>query len=352
MTRLSNTHLALRHAWHPVCPALPIGAEPRRVVLLGQSWVVWKGEQGVHAAIDRCAHRRAPLSMGSVDGDGCLQCPYHGWTFGPTGRVASVPALGRSAHLPRASLRMAAGATEFAGLVWVAPSEPIAPLPAVPGIDSLDHVPIPEVVARVGAGYLTDNLLDVAHFPFLHLGTFGLAGLVEVPAYDVARNGWSSIAVFEQRFPNHEDPGVQAGARPLMQTRRLTYTFHAPFSVIIDIEYLETGVVNVIGNFVQPESDERCRLHWAMWRNDLDSSPTRAADAVAFQQSVIAEDIPIQEGYDDLALPLALTDEAHTRADRITIEMRRILADLVAGASLMDSPHPSDSPPAHVLATG
>ena len=35
------------------------------------------------AAPDRCPHREAPLSLGSVEG-GCLSCCYHGWTFGET----------------------------------------------------------------------------------------------------------------------------------------------------------------------------------------------------------------------------------------------------------------------------
>jgi phenylpropionate dioxygenase-like ring-hydroxylating dioxygenase large terminal subunit len=348
MPSLSNTHVALRHAWHPVAAMDAVGSEPIRVALLGESWVIWRAAGEVHAAIDRCPHRRAPLSLGSVDAQGCLVCPYHGWTFEASGRVAGIPALGTSAHLPRATLAMAAATTEFAGLVWVAPAQPLAPLPTVRGVDTLDRVPIPEVVTRAGAGYLADNLLDVAHFSFLHMDTFA-TDVAEVPPYEVTRKGWSARAVFEQVFANREDPAVETGERDLMQMRRLTFSFHAPFSVTLDIEYLETGIVNVMGLFVQPETDERCRLHWAMWRNDLDSSPTRASDSVAFQQAVITQDLRIQEAYDDLDLPLSLVDEAHTRADRITIEMRRILADLVAGASILGAPS-SDSSMVSALA--
>jgi phenylpropionate dioxygenase-like ring-hydroxylating dioxygenase large terminal subunit len=42
---------------------------------------------------DRCLHRNAPLSSGSVAG-GLLQCPYHGWTYDGGGRVVAIPSMG------------------------------------------------------------------------------------------------------------------------------------------------------------------------------------------------------------------------------------------------------------------
>ena len=44
------------------------------------------------------------------------------------------------------------------------------------------------------------------------------------------------------------------------------------------------------------------------------------------------EDLRIQEAYHELVLPLEPTAEVHTRADRATLELRRVLADLVAAA--------------------
>jgi hypothetical protein len=52
--------------------------------------------------------------------------------------------------------------------------------------------------------------------------------------------------------------------------------------------------------------------------------------AVAFELEVLREDLRIQEAYHDLTLPLGPTAEVHTRADRTTLELRRVLADLVA----------------------
>jgi hypothetical protein len=45
---------------------------------------------------------------------------------------------------------------------------------------------------------------------------------------------------------------------------------------------------------------------------------------------VLQEDLRIQEAYHALVLPLSPTAEVHTRADRATLELRRVLGDLVA----------------------
>src|SRR5262245_12165233 len=51
---------------------------------------VWRAEDGrLHAIEDRCAHRQLKLSLGVVEGCN-LTCCYHGWSFNPDGRLASV----------------------------------------------------------------------------------------------------------------------------------------------------------------------------------------------------------------------------------------------------------------------
>lgn len=79
---------------------------PRRVEVAGVGYVVARLGEDVVAARDRCPHRGAPLSAGTIK-DSCLVCPYHGWRFGSDGKVAEIPALGADAALPpRASLEL------------------------------------------------------------------------------------------------------------------------------------------------------------------------------------------------------------------------------------------------------
>jgi vanillate O-demethylase monooxygenase subunit len=302
------------------------------VLLLGKPWVLYRVEGRIVAFADRCPHRQCPLSLGEVD-NGVLQCAYHGWRFGGDGACVEIPALGLNAAVPpTARLSPPAGLVEAHGIVFLAPEDPIAPLGAIPEADDPSFVAgeLPTLPARASAGLLADNFLDVAHFPFVHAGTFGADEAAEVPHYAVARDGWSFTMSYEHSFANREDPGVAAGVRPLVQTRRLAYRLDAPFHLRLRIDFVEAGGSNVIGFFIQPQTADSCRLFTTLWRDDLGGNRTRMNEAIDFEVAVLREDLVVQEAYDQLVLPLTPTAEVHTRADRTTLELRRVLSDLVA----------------------
>jgi phenylpropionate dioxygenase-like ring-hydroxylating dioxygenase large terminal subunit len=331
---LSNTDRALRQCWHPIARPAEITEQPQRFLLLGEPWVLYRAHGQIVAFLDRCPHRRAPLSLGRCEAD-VLQCAYHGWRFDSSGACVEIPALGEGATLPPAAqLTRPAGLVVSHGMVFLAPEEPIAPLGVIPEAADASFVAgeLPTLRARASAGLLADNFLDVAHFPFVHAGTFGADEAAEVPQYAVARDDWSFTMSYEHSFANREDPGVAAGFRPLVQTRRLAYCLSAPFHLRLRIDFVEAGGSNVIGFFIQPESADSCRLFTTLWRDDLDGDAARLAESIDFEVAVLREDLLVQEAYDDLVLPLAPTAEVHTRADRTTLELRRVLSDLVAVA--------------------
>ncbi len=285
--------------------------------------------------LDRCPHRRAPLSAGSCDGD-FLRCGYHGWRFDGRGHCVEIPALGPDATIPpRAQLTSPAGVHVSHSMVFIAPDAPLTPAPSVRAAldDRFMRGDLPVMTTRASIGLLADNFLDVAHFPFVHAATFGAGEEREVPGYSVVRDGYRFSAHYEHRFANREDPGVLDGRRPLLQTRRLTYRYTAPFHLELEIEFVDAGGSNVIGFFLAPLDDENVRIFSSLWRDDLDGSAARMQEAIDFEVAVIEEDLALQSRYVDLVLPLDPTHELHTRADRTTLELRRILADFVAEAS-------------------
>ncbi|MHB1508549.1 MAG: Rieske 2Fe-2S domain-containing protein [Acidimicrobiales bacterium] len=333
--RLNNTHRALERCWHPVARSGEIGERPARVLLLGKPYVAFRSEGQVVAFADRCPHRLAPLSLGGLEG-GQLRCAYHGWCFDRSGRCVDIPALGPGASLPpTARLRAPAGVHERLGMVFIAPQDPLVELPYIPeaeqtGFEMLELAP---TEARAGAGLMADNFLDFAHFPFVHAGTFGTDESKVLAPYEVERDGYRFKVVYEHPFANREDPGVAAGIRPLVQTRRMTYLYQAPFFLSLRLEFLEARGTSVIGFFIQPQDEEHCRLYTTLWRDDLGEDVAARADAIAFEQRVLREDLLVQSRYDDLSLPLDLRTEVHTRADRNTMELRRVLAELVLAAT-------------------
>ena len=69
----------------------------------------------------RCRHLRADLAGGSIDGDGCLVCPWHGAKYdvgsgrmvrGPQGIFAKVPGLGAANMLMTRVLPLRRGKVE------------------------------------------------------------------------------------------------------------------------------------------------------------------------------------------------------------------------------------------------
>src|SRR5690349_7791877 len=124
---------ALDGFWYAVALAREVTTEPRAVTILGRHLAIWRdGEGRVVALPDRCSHRNAPLSYGQVQ-DGCLVCPYHGWTFDGRGACVLVPSAGPDAAIPPRAHLQPHHCVERYGLVWVCPGEPGAGIPEMPG---------------------------------------------------------------------------------------------------------------------------------------------------------------------------------------------------------------------------
>lgn len=332
---LTNVHPALEHAWHPLCRSAEVDRTPRAFTLMKVAYVAYREEDGtLRVFLDQCPHRRAPLSLGTCEG-ATLRCAYHGWVFKGDGSCVEIPSLGPDAAIaPRARLRGPAAIGESHGMVFIAPKTPLTALPTVaaatdPAFLRGDLEPIE---TRANAGLLADNFLDMAHFAFVHAGTFGAGEATKVDPYDVERDGYSFVAVYEHDFANREDPGVAQGIRPLVQRRRLTYRYSAPYHLELALDFVATGGTNIIGFFLVPKDDETVVIYSSLWRNDLDGSLERMSEAVAYEVAVVEEDLRVQSRYHHLELPLDLTAEVHVKADKTTIELRRILRDLLAAA--------------------
>lgn len=92
----------LREYWYPAIAARRV---PRRrpvaLKLLGQDVVLFRGQEGQVAAVQRvCPHRGADLAAGACHFPGTLSCSYHGWTFGTTGECLAALGEGPASRIP------------------------------------------------------------------------------------------------------------------------------------------------------------------------------------------------------------------------------------------------------------
>jgi len=332
----TNAHPALTQFWHPVALSAEVGVEPVAVRLGGQGWALARFGDGIAAFADACPHRRARLSAGQITG-GTLQCAYHGWRFTREGRCVAIPALEDTAAIPeRATLRRPAEVTEQDGVVWLAPAPPRAPIPELhPGVplagDGIATVVLPVVRVEANAALLIDNFLDEAHFPFVHAATIGGAGPEPIPRAEVDRRGLSFTAVREHTFTNLTDPAVRDGTRPAVQRRRMTYRFQAPLTATLLLEFLDAGGWLFLTFTAQPEDERFCRVYQTATGPGM-SDPEQAESTVKYEMSILEEDLDLQRrALSGLEFPLDIAAELHTRADRVSVEFRRVLTAAING---------------------
>lgn len=327
-----NEHPALRHCWHPVAPAADLAdGGPISVELLGEHWCVVRLGDELAAFPDACPHRLSPLSAGTVVGD-TLQCGYHGFRFSADGTCVEIPAVDPNLPIPAgAHCRPAAGVTEAFGLVWLAPLEPVTPLPEVPEHDDASFVncPLPPSDWNASAGQMTDNFLDLGHLPFLHAATFGEEDDRVVSNYTLERDGWKFTARHRHVTWALAD-SLDSREQHRTVDRENFFTFTPPHHVHLRISYLDEDAVLTISFCHQPVNATTTRLYCVDYRNDIDPGDDDArADTVGFQLAVAEEDRAFLERMWRKAIPLHPRAEYHSKADRITLEMRRILGDLV-----------------------
>ena len=322
----------LRHAWHAVARASDVaGPQPLAVRVCGEDIVVWRGRDGhIAAAPDRCPHREAPLSLGSVV-DGLLECAYHGWSFAPDGRCELVPSSGPDATVPPRAHLSCVRSQERYGLVWVCLAEPECDLPDV--VQDRDpafrRIVQPMEAWCTAATRMVDNFNDVAHFPWVHTGTFGRAAERRVAPVSLEPlddfYGWR----YEVTAANTGVATASSGQVTDTVERRMSTGFSLPFLVRSTIEYPATGLQHILLLVTTPVDDTHSLFTFVVWRNDDFSV---AADVVTtFDRAIGAEDKHMLERVPG-TLTLDTTTLVNTQADRASVEWRRRLREWLDGA--------------------
>ncbi len=312
--------------WHPVCTleelraAKPGGRGPMPVTLLGRPLAVAALDDGEVVALDdRCLHRSTRLSVGRVEAGG-VRCSYHGWLWDGTGQCREIPAM-PDGPIP-AKARIGAYSTQLAyGLVWVRIDDRAGTsLPACPAWDD----PSFRVVAGepytwpVGSPRRVENFVDLSHFAWVHDGSLARRQDVVPPLPAIARVDG------ELRFTY--DPPEEFEAESAAMYGASAYRMPLPCTVNIAFS-LGTGAQRMLWMTASPIDEGTCRSFWFFSRTDDvagDDEPH-----LAFQRRVLAEDEPVVTNQVPGALPLEPGIELSVRTDRVSIEYRRWLRELV-----------------------
>src|SRR5688572_1598336 len=162
----------LHENWYIAALSKQVTAKkPYASTIMEEPIVLFRGADGrATALIDRCLHRNAALSKGDLF-DGCIGCPYHGWTYNAEGELVIVPSEGPEKR-------------EQDGFVWVYLGTPERAGEKAPF--RFPHADDPAwrsyVMLTPFDGDVTDlveNFMDVPHTAFVHSGWFRKASNVK-----------------------------------------------------------------------------------------------------------------------------------------------------------------------------
>lgn len=316
----------LRNSWYAVARSVEVGTQPAAITLLSQAVVLYRSaDNTVVAAPDRCPHREAPLSAGTV-ANGCLTCPYHGWKFGDDGQCVSVPSSAPGIPAPPRAHLVTYQCTERYGLVWVCLGTPATDLPIIPEEDdpAFRRINTPVDVWTTSATRMTDNFLDVTHFPFVHLGTFGREQDTQGPKVELAEldNGWFGYR-YEVQARNDGIGAMVSGQTTGVVDRSMSSGFHLPFDVRSTIQY-DSGLSHTLLLLSTPIDDVTSYFTFVVWRNDDFS--ISAEEVIRFDLAIGAEDKRMLQQLPGV-LPLDQTTLVSVQSDKCSVEWRRRLVD-------------------------
>lgn len=123
----------------------------------------------------RCLHRGMDLSAGKVlEKSGCLECPYHGWTYGPGG------SYGRPFSDERQIQAMPYRFVEQDGLLWTSPTGTEGDPPRLDAPDGARTVWFEKTIQN-SAQVVLENGIDPTHASFVHANAAGFGVYKQAP---------------------------------------------------------------------------------------------------------------------------------------------------------------------------
>jgi phenylpropionate dioxygenase-like ring-hydroxylating dioxygenase large terminal subunit len=231
---------------------------------------------------------------------------------------------------PRAHLATYHAAERY-GLVWICIGDPAADIPSIafeedPGFRRINT---PVDIWRTSAPRMTDNFLDITHFPFVHTGTFGRGQETRVPKVELVALDAEFFGYRYEVNANNASTGTLASGQTSATVHRsMSSGFNLPFTVRSTIEY-EHGLQHVLLLLTTPIDDVTSYFTFVVWRND--DFKVSAEEIIRFDLGIGAEDKVMLEKLKGV-LPLDQTSLVSVQADKASVEWRRQLAELMYGA--------------------
>lgn len=211
------------------------------------------------------------------------------------------------------------------GLIWVCIGTPAEEIPLITQDDDPQFRRINTEVDiwKTSVTRMVDNFLDITHFPYVHVGTFGIRQDIVVPKVDLRQidDSWYGYT-YEVDARNEGGATASSGSADSIVHRHMSSGFNLPFNVRSTIKY-SSGLQHILLFTSTPIDDVNSYFSFVVWRNDDFS--INAEEVIRFDYAIGAEDKRMLETMSGV-LPLSQTGVVSVQADKCNIEWRRRLA--------------------------
>lgn len=251
----------INNMWYAILLSKEIGKKPLYVKRLNKTLCLWRGkDKRVRCIEDKCCHRGASLSYGSVNYNNVC-CPFHGFEYNHLGEVVHIPSDGDKEVDKRFCVESFLICEEF-GFVWFWNGDKEK---------ASKTIQFPENLKDKSFSYMTlndqwqshytrciENQLDVMHVPFVHKTTIGFHANKEIKHLHVETEKtlirfWNSEqrkTYLEFYFPNTwqniitDDIRVFAAFAPIDETNTMVYIRY--YQKMTTIPILK-NIINMLG---------------------------------------------------------------------------------------------------------
>lgn len=326
----------LRNSWYVACRSTDLVDKPLGRVICDEPVCLYRLASGEPAIISNvCPHRKAPLSMGYVEGD-LLRCRYHGMGFNREGRCVHIPSQDT---IPSKAHIRSFKTLERYGLVWIWPGDQALSdeslLPDLPwrlnsawNVDLIQyfHVKAPHRM-------MSDNLLDLSHVAFLHADSIGFdpRRLENDPLeVTIETRSIKTRRVFRNTHQALAHKAWQQLQEPIDRIQEAEWTPPGNVSVLVRNQNSEATVDLRADHFITPEMANTHHYYVALARNFRIDDATLSLQLDDDARRVHQEDVEIAEAQKTMAEIAPDVPEMALRADKGVTASHRILAALAA----------------------
>lgn len=335
-----------KNAWYVAAWSDELGRSLLSRTILNEPVVMYRTEDGAPVALDnRCPHRRFPLSKGTLKGD-AIECGYHGFTFGATGKCVHIPSQER---IPESYGVKKYPVVEKWKWVWIWMGDPdLADADLIP---SHEHAHVDDLtwVSATGARettqtrnmFLHDNLLDLSHVSFLHHDTIGGAGVATTqPEILESDQHIEVIRRVKGDVVEHLPMAKTIGMVGLVD-RTLPQWFYPPSFHITGSDFASAenggerpghvyGSLRVLHG-ITPETESTTHYFWGFSRSFRTDDAELTARMKAYISATVEQDKVGTAACEQMVNNGgSLAPEIHAIADRAGLQGRRLIARLVA----------------------